>query len=474
MIKELLKKKVETKKDIYEKLVKLIEPKKVSNKIPDLISYSHDYWPISLHWLMKGKVPALPDIVVFPESTEDVVKILEFAYSEDIPVYAYGGGTGVLGGTVPEYGGIVIDLKRLRHIKINANDLIVEVGSGTNGMILEQYLNKHGFTLGHFPQSLYGSTVGGWISTKAIGQFSTKYGGIEDMLLGLEVVIPPGRVLNFKPNPRAAVGPDLKKLFIESEGMFGIITNAYLKIWPYPEKRVLLSFVSNSLEDSLNSVKNILQRGAKPAVVRIYDKVETLKWFYMEKKAKGKYGTILIIEGDSVLVDAEEKIIREEFSEATFTGEVPAKYWLEKRFSVKELSEFAPLGFVIDTIEVVAPWSKAAKLYYDVIEAMRSVEGTLLAYAHASHFYPQGVCWYFIFGGLPKNRSPEEYYREIWSATMEATLKNEGAISHHHGIGRMRAEWIRRDLGDVYEFFAKIKRCIDEKSILNKGNMGVE
>ena len=474
MIKELLKKKVETKKDIYEKLVKLIGPKKVSNKIPDLISYSHDYWPISLHWLMEGKVPALPDIVVFPESTEDVVKILEFTYNEDIPVYAYGGGTGVLGGTVPEYGGIVIDLKRLRHIKINANDLIVEVGSGTNGMILEQYLNKHGFTLGHFPQSLYGSTVGGWISTKAIGQFSTKYGGIEDMLLGLEVVIPPGRVLNFKPNPRAAVGPDLKKLFIESEGMFGIITNAYLKIWPYPEKRVLLSFVSNSLEDSLDSVKNILQRGAKPAVVRIYDKVETLKWFYMEKKAKGKYGTILIIEGDSVLVDAEEKIIREEFSEATFTGEAPAKYWLEKRFSVKELSEFAPLGFVIDTIEVVAPWSKAAKLYYDVIEAMRSAEGTLLAYAHASHFYPQGVCWYFIFGGLPKNRSPEEYYREIWSATMEATLRNGGAISHHHGIGRMRAEWIRRDLGDVYEFFEKIKRCIDEKSILNKGNMGVE
>jgi len=277
LIKELFKKKVETKKDIYEKLVKLIGPKKVSNKIPDLISYSHDYWPISLHWLMEGKVPALPDIVVFPESTEDVVKILEFTYNEDIPVYAYGGGTGVLGGTVPEYGGIVIDLKRLRHIKINANDLIVEVGSGTNGMILEQYLNKHGFTLGHFPQSLYGSTVGGWISTKAIGQFSTKYGGIEDMLLGLEVVIPPGRVLNFKPNPRAAVGPDLKKLFIESEGMFGIITNAYLKIWPYPEKRVLLSFVSNSLEDSLDSVKNILQRGAKPAVVRIYDKVETRK-----------------------------------------------------------------------------------------------------------------------------------------------------------------------------------------------------
>ena len=460
---------------IYNDLVELIGARKVSNKIVDLLSYSHDYWPITLFWLLEGKVPSLPDVVVFPEKTEDVVKVVRYAYENDVPLYPYGGGTGVLGGAVPEYGGIVIDLKKMRKIQIFEEDLIVEVEAGVNGMLLETHLNKKGFTLGHFPQSLYSSTVGGWISTKAIGQFSTKYGGIENMLIGLEVVVPPGEILHFKPNPRAAVGPDLKGLFIEAEGMLGIITRAYLRIWPYPEKRILMSFISDTLADALEAVKNILRRGAKPAVIRIYDKVETRKWFHMIKRAKGKVGTIIILEGDSILVEAEKHIVEEEFKDAIPTGEEPAKYWLEKRFDVKELSEFLPLGIVIDTIEVSVPWSKAVDLYNDVINAMRNVEGTLIAFAHASHFYPQGVCFYFIFGGIPpKEKSPLDYYREIWNATMRATLRNGGSISHHHGIGRMRAMWIAEDLGkSIFTFLKKIKSAVDEKNIMNRGNMGV-
>jgi len=474
-IKEVMSRKKISDEKLYKELVSLLGPRKVSNKLVDLISYSHDYWPISLLWFLKGEIPSLPSIVVFPESLRDVVKVVRYAYDNEIPLYAYGGGTGVLGGAVPEYGGIVIDLKRLRHIKLYEEDLYVDVGAGTNGMILENYLNKKGYTLGHFPQSLYSSTVGGWISTKAIGQFSTKYGGIEDMLLGLEVVVPPGEVIHIKPNPRAAVGPDIKHLFIEAEGMFGIITRAYLKIHPYPEKRVLLSFASKSLADALESVQNILRRGAKPAVVRIYDKVETLKWFHMKKKAKGKIGTIIILEGDNVLVEAERKIVEEEFRNAESMGEEPVRYWLEKRFDVRELPEYAPLGIVIDTIEVAVPWSRAVDLYNDVINAMRDIEGTLIAYAHASHFYPQGVCFYFIFGGIPpKGISATEYYEKIWEAAMNATLKHEGAISHHHGIGRMRAKWIRKDLGDAtMELLRKMKNAIDEKRILNRGNMGV-
>jgi len=460
---------------IYKDLVTILSPRKVSKKFVDLVSYSHDYWPISLLWFLEGRLPALPDIVVFPESTEDVVKVVKYAYENNIPIYPYGGGTGVLGGAVPEYGGIVIDTKRLRHIKIFKEDLYVEVGAGINGMILETYLNKEGYTLGHFPQSLYASTVGGWISTKAIGQFSTKYGGIEDMLLGLEAVLPTGEVLLLRPDPRAAIGPDLKKLFIEAEGLFGIVTKAYLKIHPYPRKRIFISFASETLEDALNSVRNILWRGARPAVIRIYDKVETLKWFHMKKKAKGKIGTIIILEGDEKLVEAEKQIVEEEFSNAEPMGEEPVKYWLDKRFDVRELPEYAPLGIVIDTIEVAIPWSKAVALYNDVINAIRGVEGTLIAYAHASHFYSQGVCFYFIFGGLPpKGSSPTEYYEKVWKAAMEATLKHGGAISHHHGIGRMRAKWIKEYLGDTaMNILKKIKRAIDNKAILNRGNMGV-
>lgn len=472
MIKEIIKKKSDNS-EIAKDLEKILGSNKVSSKLVDLISYSHDYWPISLQWLLRGNVPALPDVVVFPDSVQDLIKVVKFADEKSIPIYVYGGGSGVLGAAVPEYGGIVVDMKRFREININAEDMFVESGAGVNGMILENFLNRFGFTMGHFPQSIYTSTIGGWISTKAIGQFSTKYGGIEDMLLGLEVVIPPGELLSFKPDPRAAVGPDLKGLFIESEGVFGIITKAYLRIWRYPEKRILLSYVSKDLEEALRSVREIIISGARPAVIRIYDKVETLKWFYMTRKAKGKIGTIIVIEGNKELVECEKRIVEKAFRTSIPTGEEPVKYWLENRFNVKEISDYLPLGIIIDTIEVAIKWSNAVNLYNDVIRAIRSVDGTLIAFAHASHFYPQGVCFYFIFGGMAsKEKSLQEYYNDVWSSVMRVVIKYNGAISHHHGIGRMRSNWIRKSIGGPnFNLLKRIKEAIDKKNIMNRGNM---
>ncbi len=471
-IKEVMRK-APRNREIINELMKLLGARKVSDKLTDLISYSHDYWPITFQWFLKGEVPSLPDAVVFPDSIQDLIKLVKFANENNIPIYTYGGGSGVLGAAVPEYGGIVVDMKKFRNIEIYPEDMYVEAGAGVNGMALEMFLNRYGFTLGHFPQSLYTSTVGGWISTKAIGQFSVKYGGIEDMLLGLEAVIPPGEHLIIKPDPRAAVGPDLKSLFVESEGLFGIITKAYLKIWPYPEKRILLSYASPDLEDALRSVRKIMISGARPAVIRVYDKVETLKWFYMSKKAKGRVGTIIVIEGNKDLVEAERRIVEDAFSSSIPLGEEPVKYWLKNRFNVREISDYLPLGIIIDTIEVAVGWSNAINLYNDVINAIKSIEGTLIAFAHASHFYPQGVCFYFIFGGLPgKEKGVLEYYNEVWSSVMNAVIKYNGAISHHHGVGRMRSKWIKKSIGEsAFNLIKRIKEAIDGKNIMNRGNM---
>ena len=444
---------------------------RLSTKKVDLLTYSRDYWPITLHWMLKGKLPSLPDAVVWPENKEEVEKVVKIAHESSIPIYAYGGGSGVLGGTIPEKGGIIVDLKRMRSIKLHEEDLLVEVEAGTNGYYLEKYLNKKGYTLGHFPQSLYPSTVGGWIATKATGQFSTKYGGIEDMVLGLDVVLPWGESIELKPHPRSATGPDLKRIFIGSEGTLGIVTKAWLKIWPYPEKRVNLSFASENLNDALDSVRRILRRGAKPAVVRIYDTIETKRHFYKFEKAYGKVATVMILEGDTRTVEAEEKIVEEEFK-GTPIGEGPVDHWLKTRFNVKETSEFAPLGVVFDTIEVSINWSKATQLYNEVSKAIRSVKGTLFASAHASHFYPQGVCFYFTFAGVPKG-DPTKYYNKVWDAAMRATLNVGGAISHHHGIGRQRREWLQEELGNAFEVLRRIKDALDEKRIMNPGNMGV-
>ncbi len=454
-------------------LRKIFPEERFSTDLVDRISYSHDYWPISLHWMIRGKVPALPDVVVWPESEEEVSRLLKEAYSRRIPLYPYGGGSGVLGGTLPVKGGIVVDLKRMRKIEIFEEDLMAFAEAGVNGAYLEGYLNYHGYTLGQIPQSLYSSTLGGWIATKAIGQFSTKYGGIEDMVIGIRAVIPPGTVVSLKPVPRTSTGPDLRKIFIGSEGTLGVVTSAFLRIWEFPKKRIFLSYLSKDLSSSLEAVRRILRRGARPAVIRIYDKLESLRHFYW-LDPEGCV-TVIIVEGDEELSRAEEKIVREEFSGAIDLGEEPVKHWLSTRFCVKEASEFAPLGFVFDTIEVAIGWSKSLDLYEKMIKSMKAVKGTLFASAHASHFYPQGVCFYFTFAGIPpRGKSECEYYLEVWKAAMETVLRIGGTISHHHGVGRLRKEWLSKELGEGgFELLKKIKGGVDPEGLMNPGDMGL-
>jgi len=457
-------------RDALEKLRRLLG-ERFSTREADLFSYSHDYWPISLQWILRGSFPRLPSAVAWPENTMEVQQVVKTAYENNVPVYAYGGGSGVMGGTVPEKGGIVIDLKRMRSIRLNEEDMVAEAEAGVNGYYLEKYLNHRGYTLGHIPQSIYPSTIGGWIATKATGQFSTKYGGIEDMVLGLEAVLPRGDVVTLAPHPRTSTGPDLRKLFIGSEGTLGIIAKAWLKICPVPRERILVSYVSESLEEALESVRRILRRGAKPAVARVYDEAETKRHFYMFDEAYGGIMTVMIIEGDPGVAEAERRIVGEEFKGKQL-GEEPVKHWLETRFIVKEASEFTPLGVVFDTIEVSVGWSSALRLYRSLVEAMRAVKGSLFASAHASHFYPQGVCFYFTFAGVPRG-DPEKYYNDVWDAAMKTTLENNGSISHHHGVGRQRRRWLREELGTAFELLGRVKRALDEKGLMNPGDMGL-
>jgi alkyldihydroxyacetonephosphate synthase len=459
---------------IIEYLDKKIGENKVSTKKADLASYGYDYWPISLHWILEKKFRFIPYAVIWPSTGEDVKKIIQTCSREKMPVYPFGGGTGVLGALSPDKEGIIIDLKRIRDIKINNENLLVESGAGVNGHYLESYLNHKGFTLGNIPQSLYPSTVGGWIGTKATGQFSTRYGGIEQMVAGLEIVLPPGEIVTFRPHPRTATGPDLRQLFIGSEGTLGVITKTWLRIWPKPEKRIKLAFVSGSISKAIASVKAIVQSGARPAVIRIYDKIETKRHFYEYENVTGLVTTIMIIEGNSKIIEAESEIIRETFQGKQLKPDI-TDHWLKTRFNVKETSEFVPMGVVFDTIEVAVGWDNSVKLYENVIKAMKKVKGVIFASAHASHFYPQGICFYFTFAGItPRKEKTLDFYNKVWKAAMDSTVENKGTISHHHGIGRQRIPWMKDELGpEGLNLLRKIKRCVDEEDIMNPGNMGV-
>jgi len=457
---------------IVERLEEAI-PGGVSTGEADRIIYSRDYWPIALRWYLDGKLPALPDCIVWPESEGQVADIIKIANEYHTPVIPYGEGSGVLGGAVPVRGGIVVDMRKMDSVAgIDDEGLMVTVQAGINGMNLERHLNHRGYTMGHIPQSLYCSSLGGWLACRAAGQFSTKYGKIEDIVVSMRAVLADGTIIQSKAVPRTSTGPRVERLLLGSEGTLGIITGATLKIWPYPEERVLLSFAFDNLSRALEAVRKIMRKNVYPAVVRIYDENETLRHF----QVKGKCMLILIMEGASELVKLERDVSVKICSEGggDGTGEEPVNHWLETRFNVRESSEFVPKGFIFDTVEVSSGWKNALSLYKSVVKAMRGVEGVVIASAHASHFYPQGVCFYFTFGGLPpKNSTPFEFYEAVWDAIMRSCLDEGGSISHHHGIGIMRGKWLGEEMDGRFSMLEKIKRAIDPNSIMNPGKMGL-
>jgi len=462
---------------LVSQLVHIVGNEKwVSTEEADLVAYSKDYQLITNRWMMEGVVPGLPHVIVWPETEEQISKILLLANEKKIPVIPYGEGSGVVGAAIPVYGGIMVDLKRMtKIIEVNEHNLTVTVQCGANGKWLERELTKVGYLIGHVPQSFYSSTVGGWIAHRAAGQFSTKYGKIEDIVLSMRIVLPTGEIVNTKLYPRASDGPQIERLFLSSEGTLGIVTQATMKMWPLPKKQAGIAFIFNVIEDSLKATRLILQKQIYPAVIRIYDKAETERHFYIEPKANKKVMVIFVCEAPiESLVDLEISEIKNTCSECKGIecGKGPVVHWFDTRFTVNESSIYIPKGQIMDTVEVSCMWDKAEQLYHSVIGELSKVEGILLASGHASHFYPNGVCFYFSFSGVvPDDQTPEEFFKLAWEAVMIGTLQAGGSISHHHGIGINRARWMREEHGPVLDLMKKIKHVIDPKGIMNPGKL---
>ncbi len=466
---------VKDKQIIKTQLEKIIGKQNVSTKTIDLLAYSKDASLISFNWALQGKIAGLADFIIWPETVAHISEVLMFANTVNIPIIPYGEGSGVVGGAVPVNGGIIMDMKKFNKIlEINDTNLTVTVQAGINGMNLERYLNSKGYTAGHIPQSLYISSLGGWIAHRAAGQFSTKYGKIEDIILGMEVVLPQGEVLHFKTIPRASTGPQLDKLFIGGEGTLGIVTEATLKIWPFPAKRTLISFAFPSIEDSFNAVRQILREQIYPAVIRIYDQFETSRHFPDIEEAKEKVMTIFVCEGNESLVDLEESITREKSknNEGIDCGSHPVEHWFETRFRVTETSAMPPYKIVFDTIEVASLWENASNIYHSVLESMKNLHGVIMITAHVSHFYPNGVGIYFSFGGVPlKEQTDLDYYQECWNTIIKAVVDSGGSIAHHHGIGINRSHWMESEWGISMNTMKDIKKMLDPKNILNPGKI---
>jgi alkyldihydroxyacetonephosphate synthase len=441
--------------------------------VADVAEVSRDWWPLSMHWALAGSVARRGAAACAPRSTEEVAAVLRVAHEHSIPVTAAGGRSGVCGASVPVFGGIVLDLTALAGVvSIDDESLVVEVLAGTFGPDLEAAVAGAGLTIGHFPQSFDIATVGGWVACRGAGQYSTRYGKVEDMVVGLEVVLADGTVVRTGGAPRAAAGPDLTQLFVGSEGTLGIVTRVWLRAHPVApaERRAVWWFAS--LDDGFTACRRILRRGGTPAVLRLYDGPESAR-------GHGGDGTqcvlIVLDEGDPALIDAGMSIVAEECSAAGGTpGDLAlVEKWMHHRNDTSALQALTRKGFVVDTMEIAAPWSRLSAIVEAAQSAMLAVPHARAATCHLSHSYTDGACLYFTFAATPPADAVESTYVALWDAGTRAVLAAGGNLSHHHGVGLNRSRFAADALGAAHGVLQAVKSALDPNGILNPGKLGL-
>jgi alkyldihydroxyacetonephosphate synthase len=505
-------------KRLIEELKEAVGSEHVSVRNVDRAVYSRDVWPRNTIRLQALELPERPEVVVWPGSVEEVRAVVRIAAEEKTPVIPMGAGSGVCGGTASLAGrGVIVDLKRMNRIlSIDDDSLLVTAEAGIIGEILERRLNRRGYTLGHFPSSIYCSSYGGWLSTRAAGQLSARYGKIEDMVVSLQAVLPDGSVLQTKDAPRSATGPDWNHAFVGAEGTLGVITAATCRIWPYPESRRFQAFSFDTVEDGFEAIRRMMQAELRPACVRLYDPVDTFFSRTSKIMPKGEHKIeakikqpkkrkdlgfwprkvlprlfkpglvnplltrldrskmVLTFEGDPEITALEKREARGICAKcgAQDLGEDPARHWWEKRYKVSyAMQAVFDLGLFVDTIEVATVWDNLSNLYHGMRNA---IARHAFVMAHFSHAYPQGCSIYFSIAST--GRGMEEklgVYDRVWKDALDACVRLGGSISHHHGVGVLKAKWMEEEHGGASPMLEALKNAVDPGNIMNPGKLGL-
>ncbi len=438
-----------------------------------LDAHRRDYWALAeINDLLDRGAPR-PRAVVRATSTEDVAQTLRICRAQRVPVIPFGGASGVCGGIEADPDSVVITTRGLDGlVRLDDRNLTATFRAGTIGIEAEKRVQREGLTIGHWPQSVDVSTVGGWVATRAAGQYSTAYGSIEDLVLALEVVLPDGSVLRTRETPRASTGPDLRQIFLGSEGTLGVITEVTFSLRPLPEASTGQAFHFAKFDEGLEAIRQFMRVGWRPAVVRLLDHHEGPRG-YSDWCPEGRSLLIMIHEGPATAVaaqlDAVAELCRAAGGEQADTACVD--HWLEHRNEVPTWRELNERGLVVDTIEVACTWDLVSRLYDEVTRSLGEVPGVVLSSAHSSHSYRSGTNLYFTFAVRVEERERmPDVYRECWERTMRASVELGAGISHHHGIGRVRRDRLVDEVGDAgITVLRALKRALDPDNLFNPG-----
>lgn len=445
--------------------------------------------------LREKRIDCLPDVVLYPGSTNEVEQIVAYCTKHKIPLYVYGGGSSVTRGVEPTKGGVSLDMRKRFHqvLEFNEKNQTITVQAGISGPDLEDALNhaverfgaKRAYTCGHFPQSFEYSSVGGWVVTRGAGQNSTYYGCITDIVMGQKYATPIGTIKT-SPYPREATGPNLNQIMMGSEGAFGVLTEVTLKIFRYmPQNRKRFSYIFKNWKVARAAAREMMQCEAGfSSVFRLSDPEETnlmLRLYNVDETPLWKMLDVFGFEdmerclflgftdgeiGYSKNVAKNIRRIAHKYGAMSLTSFV-TKSWEKGRFNDPYLRDtLLDFGIMTDTLECTVTWANMAKVHREVRKVCHALPNTIVT-THMSHCYPQGANLYFIF--ITK-MSDADSFKAYHATILDAIQKSGAALSHHHGIGKMFAPWLEGSLGrKEYGVFKTLKQYFDPDNIMNPG-----
>ncbi|MFL6130248.1 MAG: FAD-binding oxidoreductase [Mycobacteriales bacterium] len=432
-----------------------------------------------------GAVLTAPDAVVLPADHEEVLAVLRCCATSRVAVVPFGGGTSVVGGLAPEGAArsavIALDLRRMdRLVAVDEQSMTATLQPGLRGPDAEHLLAERGLTIGHFPQSFEHATIGGFAATRSSGQSSSRYGRFDDLVVALLVATPRGE-LRLGRAPASAAGPDLRELFLGSEGAFGVITEVTVRVRPTPEVRLQDAWLFASFEDGATALRRLAQNDTLPAVARLSDEEETVVNSLLSARDTGPPGgaqAILVYEGGRAEAAARRLRASDVLSAVGGTPQEgsAAQEWRRNRFQAPYLRDtLLDHGVLVDTLETASSWSVLPALYRAVKEAVGTElrrQGTpSLVTCHISHVYASGASLYFTVATAAAP-DPISQWRAVKKAAGDAIVGCGATITHHHGVGVDHREWMTAEIGELgMAILRAVKDVLDPSGILNPGKL---
>jgi alkyldihydroxyacetonephosphate synthase len=475
------------------------------------LRHGHGHTQAEMHAIKHGRFGRVPDMVVYPDSESEVVALVQAAKAHGVCLIPYGGGTNVteaLRCADGEARSIVcVDLKRLRRILwVDRENRLACIEAGAVGRHLVDALQAHGFTLGHEPDSIEFSTLGGWIATHASGMKKNRYGNIEDIVMDMRVVTADGllhRVGN-SVAPRESIGFDPRRLMFGSEGSLGIITSAVVKLFPLPEVQAYGSVLFPDFSRSVRFLYELTQAGNLPASVRLVDntqfqfsmalkparqgwrKVRSALEKFVVTRLRGfdpqqMTAATLVFEGDAALVKAQEAQVYRLAKRhgGIKAGEENGRRGYALTYSIAYIRDFVMQHHVLaESFETSVPWSQAETLCERVKARLllehqqRGLPGKPFITCRISQLYDTGVCVYFYFGFYTRGvDQPSVVYADIEHAARQEILDAGGSLSHHHGIGKVRQPFLPQIFSTAaLKWGDQAKQALDPNHLFACGN----